>query len=157
MLATIGWGVWGEAKLPTSGARKRRLSGPPPWRRGQRTDDDAAIIGPACRSAHREVPSSSREERQSSRSRLPLGRRGSGNCSLTNAEERLAPRTNSGGASFAGDDWEGVWGRRSLPRLEEGGLQPTDDCLQGAACCSVHLSRCSLLHRPPSPWVAPPP
>ena len=123
-LSTIGGRVWEGAKLPPSGARKRKLSGPPckgetreltMTRRLQTGFSPAASERcPALQERNGKAPGAA--------SLAKPRRRASGNCSRTNAAKRLAPRTNSGGRPACGPtDWVGVRGRQSLPRLAERG------------------------------------
>ena len=95
-----GW-VW-EGNAPPSEREEEQalLAGPS----GPRQENAATMNEKRWLQAtdQREVPSSSREERQGSRCRLTAlaVRRASGNRSLTNAGGRLAPRTHSGGRPF---------------------------------------------------------
>ena len=99
-LLTIGGVVWRGATLPSSGARKRKLSRPPLQGRDGRTDDDAAITDQELAPG---LPTRGAQLCKGGRTRLPVpvppnGRyRASGNRSPTTAAKRLAPRTISGG------------------------------------------------------------
>ena len=117
--------------------------------RGQRTDDDEAITAASAAASKSVQETKMTDEEALSAALKGRAERTDEECHQGTLSTREQPVEEP---ASAGDDWVGVWGRRSLPRLEEqlAATIASKEELVPPSCCKESSLLLSVLLREPA-------